>query len=291
MGGGSKGTTKQTTSAEPWKGVQPYLKSAFKDLGTVYKEGAPDYYPGDTVAPQSDYTKSALDQLAARGAAGSQVTDAAQNELMKTMNGDYLNGETPGFKGALDAATRPITDNYTKSVIPNLESAFSSAGRYGGGAHADAESDAYSGMLREIGDVSSDMSYKNYGDERQRQIQGMLFAPQLAQQDYMDINAMGQAGAGIDQYNQAKIDADVGKYDYNSNKDLNWITQNLGTLMGTPWGQSQTAKGAQPSVFSGALSGAMGGAGLGSLMTAAGAAVNPLWAAGGAGAGILSSLF
>ena len=53
MGGGKKGggTTSTTTSAQPWSGVQPYLKTAYKDLEGLYGQGAPQYYPGSTIAP------------------------------------------------------------------------------------------------------------------------------------------------------------------------------------------------------------------------------------------------
>lgn len=65
-GGGSKSTT-TTQKTEPWKGLQPYLESAYPQLGNLYgtnvldKKGkvvgwqqdpnaGPQYFPGDTVA-------------------------------------------------------------------------------------------------------------------------------------------------------------------------------------------------------------------------------------------------
>ncbi len=47
-----KGNQKQstTTKAEPWAPLKPYLTGAFSDAQSVYNKGAPDYYPGQTVA-------------------------------------------------------------------------------------------------------------------------------------------------------------------------------------------------------------------------------------------------
>jgi hypothetical protein len=115
------------------------------------------------------------------------------------------------------------------------------AGRYGSGAHALMSSNMSNQYLNTIGDISSQMAYQNYGDERQRQMQGMLFAPELAGQDYRDIQMLGQAGQGYDRYNQMLLDADKEKWDYNQNAEMMHIAQYLGLLNGSPF-QTQTSK-------------------------------------------------
>ena len=280
----SKGNDTQTVrqTSDPWSGVAPYLKGAYGEAAKQYAKGAPGYYPGQTVAQPSGYTMGALDSMAARGAAGSDVTRAAQGQLQKTLGGDYLSGETPGFQGAMNAAIRPVIDNYTKTVMPGIDSNFSSAGRYGSGAHGLAEGDAYGQMQNTIGDISSQMAYQNYGDERNRQIQGMLFAPDLAAQDYQDINALGQAGQGIDTINQNNINADMAKYNFNQNKDFNFLNQYLAMLNGAQGGsQTTTQPVQQANPFTGALGGAMAG----------GSMFGPIGALGGGTLGLLGSLF
>lgn len=287
----SKGSSNTTTKnvSEPWSGVKPYLSSAYQDAQNIYKGGAPGYYPGNLVAPQSANTQTALQNLGQRGAAGSDLTRAAQGQLQDTLSGTYLNGETPGFQGALNAATRPIIDNYTKTIMPGLDSNFSSAGRYGSGAHAMAEGDAANGLSNTLGDITSQMTYQNYGDERNRQIQGMLFAPELANQDYKDIAAQGEAGAGQDAFAQSQIDAELQKYNYNANKDYNWASQYLGLLNGAQGGsQTTTAPRPQANPFTGALGGAGVGAQIGSIIPGLGTGIGAL---AGGGLGLLGSLF
>lgn len=245
MGKGNNDETKTVTKQEPWGPIQPYLTAAMADAQNMYKAGAPQYYPGQTIAPMSSYSKNGLDALAQRAANGSPVSTAGQNQLMNTLNGTYLNAGNPAFQGALSAATRPMIQAYNDQIMPGIDSNFSSAGRYGSGAHAMATGDAANALMNNIGDVSSQMAYQNYGDERQRQMQSMLFAPEMAAQDYKDIMALQDAGKGYDQYNQSLIDANMQKYDYNVNSPYNWLSNYIGLLGGVP-GPSQTSNAKTP---------------------------------------------
>lgn len=278
---GKSNTSTTRTVAEPWSGVQSYYKDAYKDADKLYDKGPIPYYPGNTVAPLSGYTSGAIDWMANRAQAGSPLTQSAQTQLTNTMRGDYLEAGNPYLQGAISAATRPILDQYSDVVMPAMDSTFSSAGRYGSGAHADATAKGYEGMLRSIGDVSSNMAYQNYGDERTNQMRGMLFAPELAQQDYFDINQLGSAGSMLDAQNQRTINADIEKYNYEQNAPMSWIGQYMGLLGNAPWGQSTTAPKDSPNMFTSALG---GGALGGSIAGVPGALV-------GGGLGLLSGLF
>lgn len=290
--GGSSGnsssgpTTTTRTVAEPWKGVQPFLTQGFKDATSQYVKGAPGYYPNATVAPLSGYTTSAIDWQADRAKAGSPLTAAAQGQLTKTMAGDYLDAGNPYFSRAVEGAIRPMLQQHQEVLMPQVDSAFAGAGRYGSDAHATAVARGNEGLLNQIGDTTSDMALKNYDAERMNQIRGMLFAPELAQQDYIDINALGQAGQGLDAYNQQQINASIDRYNYNQNAAMDWIGNYIGLLGNAPWGQTVTAQQPAPNAFTSALGGGLAGAGIG------GAIGGPLGAGIGAlGGGSLGWLF
>lgn len=285
---GGSDSTKATTTTEPWSGVQSYLKGAYGDAESIYNQGAPGYYPGSTVAPMSGYTTGALDTLFNRGQQGSAVGEAAKGMAMDTMSGSYLNSN-PHLSGAIDAATRPMIENYQNNIMPGMDSMFSMAGRYAsdpGAAHAQMAQQAGQNLNRQIGDVSSQMSYQNYGDERNRMMQAGLLAPTLAGMDYTDIQAMGQAGQGFDQYNQSLVNADVDKWNYTQNADWNMVNDYLGLLNGNNYNTStQVQKQPGTSTFGSAVNGALGGA-------AAGTAIMPGWGTLiGGGLGLLSGLF
>lgn len=268
MGKGGKGGGQTVTqNADPWSGSQGYLRQGMHDLQQIYQSGAPtgpnpngagtvappSYFPGQTVQPMSPWTSEALNAQAARGRNGSPLTDAARDQLTATMRGDYLAAGNPHLQGAIDAATAPVK--------ASVDSLFSGAGRYGGNSHVD-------GLSSAIGDISSRMAYQNYGDERNRQQQGMMFAPQLAQQDYFDINQLGAAGQGATNYYQSLINADIDRYNYGQDSDWLRAKDYLATIMGAG-GLGSTTRGQQgqtPNIFSSALGTGMGLAGLGSML-------------------------
>lgn len=281
MGKGDNQKTTQTTKVEPWAPLQPYLKGAMSDAQSMYQEGAPNYYPGQTIAPMSGYTRGSLDAMAQRAASGSDLTRAAQGELQNTLGGNYLSGGNPYLQNAISSATRPMINAYNDQVMPGLDSNFSAAGRYGSGAHALASSDAGAQLQSQIGDVASQMAYQNYNDERQNMMRGMLLAPELAAQDYKDIGMLGQAGAGYDTYNQNLINADTARYDYGQNADWNYLKDYITLLGGAPSpGSTGTTKTPLPSPLAqvgGLLAGGLGsylGSG-GSLLGGTSAPVNP----------------
>jgi hypothetical protein len=235
MGKGQNNKTTQTTKADPWGPIQPYLKGAFGDAQSIYKQGAPGFFPGQTVAGQSGYTTQAYQDMARRATQGNPLMGQAGGEIGKILGGQYLDpNNNPGFQGALSAAVRPITDAFRDEVMPGIDSSFSSAGRYSSGLQGAAYSDANQDLARGIGDVSSNMAFNNYGMERGNMMNALGMAPGFAANDYKDISMLGLAGQGMDDYSQRLIDAERERYDYNANKDMAYTQNYIGLLGGAP---------------------------------------------------------
>lgn len=105
-GGGGGGSTTTVQKADPWVGQQPYLvggrhpesgeviPGVFIEAMKLYKNGqlSPEYYKGDTVAGQSDWTKQALQMQADRALNGSQLINDASNAMGNVMTGQALQG-------------------------------------------------------------------------------------------------------------------------------------------------------------------------------------------------------
>lgn len=260
MGGG--GTTPSTSiqqtkqSNEPPAYIQPYLQKGIQDLTALYDKGAaPGYYPGATVATPSANTQAALTALYERGVRGSPYGKAVMANLDETMGGKYLDVDAnPYFQKALAAGFRPQTEQFMQEVVPGLDGRFAGAGRYGSSAHAGTTDRAVDSLNRAQADAAVKASSSAYDAERSRMLSAAGTAaslfPQLQAADYQDIEAMGQAGAGWDRQNQARIDADIARYNYDSNKDWNYINRYLASLnAGYPGGEmSGTVRGsAMPS--------------------------------------------
>lgn len=248
MSGGGQSTQTSTTKSvsEPPAFIKPYLQGGIQDLASLYANNktAPEYYPGQTVAPFSGQTEQALTALEQRGAGGSPLVANAQGQLNDTISGKYLDPTTnPQFQSALTASHQPYIDNFMGSVLPGVTSAFEGSGRTGSPAHQMAVDRAVTGLNRSISDADAKAGSDYFNTERGRQVAATTAAPTLANQDYVDINQLGMAGQARDNQSQALIDADVAKYNYNQNAQWDYINRYLASLNGGYPGGTTTGTG------------------------------------------------
>lgn len=274
-------TTTQTTSSAPWSAQQPALQKVFSEALNWYNTGnTPTYYQGNTVTPLSQQTESALQLAEQRALAGSPLMGQAQGQLSQTLQGDYLGGN-PAFQGAVDAASSGLLRQYNQNIVPQINASFSSAGRYGSGAQANAQGQAATGLMEQLGNINSSMAYQNYEAERGRQFGATQMAPYLAQQDYNDIAQLQQVGAARENYAQDVLAADIAKHNWEQALPTNKIATLSGLVQGGYGGTSTTTTPYFRNTSAGILSGALGGA-------SAGAGVAGPW--GAAAGGILGGL-
>lgn len=85
----------------------------------------------------------------------------------RTAQGAMLSPDNnPYMRGMVDAASRPIVENFQNSIAPSLASQFSAAGRTGSGAHVGAFQGAASTLGRQLSDTSSNLYGQAYQMER-----------------------------------------------------------------------------------------------------------------------------
>jgi hypothetical protein len=85
--------------------------------------------------------------------------------LQETATGGFLQG-SPYRDQLIEAATRPLTQQFTEQVMPGIQSTFSQAGRLGSGAQAAVTGRATEGFGRALGDVTSRIAAEDYARER-----------------------------------------------------------------------------------------------------------------------------
>lgn len=85
MGGGGGGD--QTTRTEPWAGQQPYLRDLFGQAQNLYRQGGPQYFPGQTVASFSPQSQMGMDMLTQRALGGDPSMQAFGDYLTSTLSG------------------------------------------------------------------------------------------------------------------------------------------------------------------------------------------------------------
>lgn len=112
---------------------------------------------------------------------------------------------------------------------------------------------------------------ENYSDERTKQMVAAGMSPELAKQDHLDIAALGDVGAQKEAYNQAHLNDQIARWNFEQQLPANKLAQYMPMIQGNYGGTGTTT---QPYYGSG------GGSGMGSLIgTGVGAAALGLGAA------------
>jgi hypothetical protein len=198
----------------------------YGDAANYYGQGGPQYYPGQTISPQTDAQQQALQLGIQRAQAGSPNYTAALGQNLNTvngagfnanpanayfasttggaglnanpsnsyfqdvMNGNYLNSN-PYLTGMYNAATQPMVQQYQQAIAPGIASQFSAAGRFGSSAHQDAITNANQTLAQGLGNTAANIYGNAYGQERGLQQQ----AAQGLGSNYMNAAGLQNAAA------------------------------------------------------------------------------------------------
>ena len=117
MGGQSGGAQTVTNRTEIDPVTQAWRQQLMGQGGALYNQGAPAYYPGQTVVPFSNQTQAGLDYLQGHAAQGAPNYDAAQRSAGRTLSGwnpampyavDVASGQSPFVQGIYGAARREV---------------------------------------------------------------------------------------------------------------------------------------------------------------------------------------
>jgi hypothetical protein len=275
----------------------------------LYETGGPQYYPGNTVVPFSQQTEQALGLTEQRALQGSPVTNAAQQYATNTLNtapssqfGSAANpyASTANPYGSVNNPFLDATFNKAADSVQNrLESQFAGAGR-NVSASMPANADYLSNLATQIyggayeNERNRGLSYdqqqlgigaSGYESERDRMAQdldrqrSMQFgvaglAPQLANQDYVDLQALGGVGGQVEDLASRLMEDQAARWDFAQNAPQmnldNYIARITG---GYPGGTTTQTTPTYRNRTAGALGGAMGGAQLGSTFGPWGTAI------------------
>jgi hypothetical protein len=256
------------TNVLPW--VQPYMQDYLSRAQGV--ANAPYTQSPTQVTGPNNYLQSGWDAIARRAAEGSPVMGAANRTLTDTINGRYLNNN-PYVQQNVNNAQADLVNSWNNTAKPSWETAALGSGSFGNTGVSQAMTGAQSELQKNLGRVSTDIRSNAYNTERGMQQQALGYAPQFANQDYVDANQLLTAGTqrqGYQDRNAAQNYAwwqEANQYPIDR---LNVLGNALG--LGAQSGTQQQAPGVSrgSSIIGGALAGSqLGGMlGLGSGMGA-----------------------
>lgn len=302
-GGGGSQTVKQ--NADPWSGVQPYLKDAFTQAANLYSQAPPAYYPGQTVAARSPLSDigdlysavqagTVLPEAAQAQAAGTGKLLAADPYASVSMSGiQHLYNAAqpeanPFFQASLQSAMRPVQQQLQEQILPGIRGGASAAGQFGGSRQGIAEGLASSRAVQSMSDIAAQMGSAAYGQglqsvaqgaglglqaedlARQSIAQGLALAPQAAQAQLAPGEVLSGLGAQQQAYQQALINADMQRYAYGQTTPYTQLSDYITLLGGAPGNTmtTRTPTSSNPllSGLGGAATGYTVGSGLGSAL-------------------------
>lgn len=250
-----------------------------------FAASVPQRYSGSTVAgfdpAQVAGQNMALD--AAGGQANLAQNAAGSNNFLL---GDIWNpASNPNLQNAVDAAVRPVTENYQNVVRPAIRDEFQGAGQqFGGSRRFNAEDAGANTYLRNVGDTASKLVQNEYDTNINAQLKALGLVPQT--QSALVAPAATTSGVGDVRQNlqQLLLSQDVNNFNYDQLAPFLQSKELLSLLTGLPGGTvTSTANNPSTNPLTSALGGAATGASLGSAIlpgagTAAGAGLGALLA-------------
>ncbi len=235
-GGGGGGSSQTTNELDP--NVVPYVRDALSEQQKLYREGAPDYYAGQTYLNPNEAQQSAINQLTANANINNPMLQNATNLNNQMINGDFLTSN-PNFDAVMATAGRKATEQYNNAMT-NTNSNASMSGRYGSDAHARMASNNSSNLAQSLADTAGQYAYQNYANERGNQINAMNNAGAIANNQNIGAQNLMNAGNAQAGFNQTALDADIARHDYGQNAQSQLLANYTNAVWGAPSAGSST---------------------------------------------------
>ena len=249
----ARGETAGTSRIDP--ALRPYLDIALRRAEQLFLgQPQPTLYPGQMFVGPSAQTEQALQLQEQAATAAAPILTAGQQAYLQSLGqigataaGGFLGG-SPYREALIQAATRPLVQQYTESVLPGIASGFSRAGRYGSGAMEQAQARATEAFGRSLGDVAATVSAQDYARERGLQQQAQLAqsalgqaAPSFFQSSFLPGQALAQVGAAREQIAQQPLSEAIQRYQFSQQLPYQQLQGFLSSVYGTPMATSQYA--------------------------------------------------
>jgi hypothetical protein len=267
-------STTSTSSVDP--ALLPYLTQGLERAQSLFLTGQqPTYFPGQTYVSPSAATTEALSQqeALARQASpvlqqGQQAYQASLGQLGQTAAGGFLNAN-PYQAQMMQAATRPLEQQFSQSVLPGISSLYSKSGRLGSGSMERALGTATEGYGRALGDITANIAGTQYQAERGLQQQAQMqqaqlagLAPQFYGQQFLPSQTLAQVGAQQEAIAAQPLQEQMARFSFGQQLPYQQLQGYLSSVYGSPMGGYGTQTTQTPMTTNratGALAGALGG--------------------------------
>lgn len=220
------------------------------------------------VAPLGGAEQDLLSRAISQAGGPSPLQAAGRGLLGQTISGNFLDpASNPFLAATIEAAQRPVIQAFQDVALPRLQGEFTAAGHriqpQGSSAFDRAAAIATRGLTQQLGDISTNIAFGNYAQERQRQQEAAGAAEAISTQDLQTTITGLQTAALPRMIEQFGLDQGLEEF----NRRITTILQALQVATGIPLvnigtAQQGTLKSSEsPGVF-GTLLGTQGGGSL-----------------------------
>jgi hypothetical protein len=301
-------TTTSTSQIDP--ALLPYLTQGLQRAQSLFLTGQqPEFFPGQTYVSPSAATTEAIAQQEQLARQQSPVLQQAQQaytsslgQVGQTAAGGFLNAN-PYQQAMMEAATRPLTQQFSQAVLPGISSLYSRSGRLGSGSMERALGTATEAYGRSLGDITSNIAGSQYQQERGLQQQAQLAQAQLAGaapsfygQQFLPSQTLAQVGAQQEAIAAQPLQEQLARYQFGQQLPYQQLQGYLSSVYGTPLGSYGTQTTNAPTyqnrgagILGGGIAGGLGGYALGQAFPQIGGTYGAL--GGAALGGLLGGYF
>lgn len=224
----------------------PGLTFGAGEAQRLYNQGNAQPFPNARFVPFNPATTSALggqEALATNNINnGNPLISGAQGLAQNTLAGNFLSPDSnPWMRGAVDYANQPVIDAFNQNVIPGIDSRFSQSGRYGSGAHTQANTQAVDALTRNLAGNSAQMYGNFYNQERGAQQAAMAAAPGLSDAGYQDFGRLAQVGAAREGKANEELQGAMSLWDQQQNLPWSNLQRMVATIGGGAPGGTTTS--------------------------------------------------
>ena len=299
-----------TTSSQIDPALLPFLTQGLERAQSLFLTGQqPEFFPGQTYVSPSAATTESIAQQEAIARQQSPVLQQAQQaytsslgQVGQTAAGGFLNAN-PYQQAMMEAATRPLTQQFSQAVLPGISSLYSRSGRLGSGSMERALGTATEAYGRSLGDITANIAGSQYQQERGLQQQAQLAQAQLAGaapsfygQQFLPSQTLAQVGAQQEAIAAQPLQEQLARYQFGQQLPYQQLQGYLSSVYGTPLGSYGTQTTNAPTyqnrgagILGGGIAGGLGGYALGQAFPQIGGTYGAL--GGAALGGLLGGYF
>ena len=267
-GGGGGGGESRTVTTQELSPEQQQLLSLVIPEARKFVSQPPQQFPGTAIAPftpnQLSAQQSALSQ--AFGGNVGQVTDATAQAQQFALGPVLFPESNPALQAATEAAIRPISEQFTQSILPNIRQSAVTAGGFGGSRQGIAEGIASQAFLRQVGDTSAQLQSEAFGQGLDLFGRALFAAPGTAQLALLPTQIQEAVGIQQQQLQQRQLTEEAQKF-VNAQLIPFAAAQDVAQLaFGFPGGSAESVTSASSGTSSNSLQAALAGAALGTAI-------------------------